>query len=55
MPRSEFVTLINISRPEWDRRPATPAGNPRVAIIVPARNEEALYPSGAFASGGARL
>src|SRR5205807_4148353 len=29
-----------ISRPEWDRSPATPAGNPRVAIIVPARNEE---------------
>jgi glycosyltransferase involved in cell wall biosynthesis len=34
-------TLVNISRPEWDRRPATPAGNPRVAIVVPARNEEA--------------
>jgi glycosyltransferase involved in cell wall biosynthesis len=34
-------TLINISQPEWDRHPATPAGNPRVAIIVPARNEEA--------------
>jgi glycosyltransferase involved in cell wall biosynthesis len=34
-------TLVNISRPEWDRRPATPARNPRVAIIVPARNEEA--------------
>ena len=34
-------SLTNISKPEWDRRPATPAGNPRVAIIVPARNEEA--------------
>jgi glycosyltransferase involved in cell wall biosynthesis len=33
-------TLTNISRPEWDRNPALPAGNPRVAIIVPARNEE---------------
>ena len=34
-------TLTDISRPEWDRNPVTPAGNPRVAIIVPARNEEA--------------
>lgn len=33
-------TLVNISRPEWDRNPATPAGNPRLSIIVPARNEE---------------
>jgi glycosyltransferase involved in cell wall biosynthesis len=33
-------TLVNISRPEWDRNPSTPVGNPRVAIIVPARNEE---------------
>jgi cellulose synthase/poly-beta-1,6-N-acetylglucosamine synthase-like glycosyltransferase len=33
-------TLTNISRPEWDRNPAVPTGNPRVAIIVPARNEE---------------
>jgi glycosyltransferase involved in cell wall biosynthesis len=33
-------TLANISKPEWDRTPATSAGNPRVAIIVPARNEE---------------
>ncbi len=33
-------TLTNISSAEWDRKPATPAGNPRVAIIVPARNEE---------------
>jgi len=34
-------TLVNISRPEWDRNPSTPAGNPRVTIVVPARNEEA--------------
>jgi len=31
-------TISDISRPEWDRRPA---GNPRVSIIVPARNEAA--------------
>src|SRR5712692_4629271 len=34
-------TLTNISQPEWERHPVTPTGNPRVAIIVPARNEEA--------------
>ena len=34
-------TLTNISQPQWDRYPVTPAGNPRLAIIVPARNEEA--------------
>jgi glycosyltransferase involved in cell wall biosynthesis len=33
-------TLVDISRPEWDRTPATSAGSPRVTIIVPARNEE---------------
>ena len=33
--------LVNITRPEWDRNPATPSGNPRVTIVVPARNEEA--------------
>jgi len=32
--------VADISRPEWDRNPATPGGNPRVSIIVPARNEE---------------
>jgi glycosyltransferase involved in cell wall biosynthesis len=31
-------TIADISRPEWDRRPA---GNPRVSIIVPARDEGA--------------
>jgi glycosyltransferase involved in cell wall biosynthesis len=35
MPR-----VADISRPEWGRKPATPSGNPRVSIIVPARNEE---------------
>ena len=35
MPR-----IADITRPEWDRRPATPEGDPRVSIIVPARNEE---------------
>lgn len=34
-------TLVNISRPEWDRNPPTAQGSPRVTIIVPARNEEA--------------
>jgi cellulose synthase/poly-beta-1,6-N-acetylglucosamine synthase-like glycosyltransferase len=32
--------VADISRPEWSRKPATPNGNPRVSIIVPARNEE---------------
>ncbi len=35
MPR-----IADIARPEWDRSPATPSGEPRVSIIVPARNEE---------------
>ena len=26
--------------PKWDRNPVSPTGNPRVSIIVPARNEE---------------
>ena len=34
-------TLVNITRPEWDRNPSTPDGNPSVTIVVPARNEEA--------------
>ena len=33
MPR-----IADIAKPEWDRQPAV---NPRVSIIVPARNEEA--------------
>jgi glycosyltransferase involved in cell wall biosynthesis len=32
--------VADISRPEWDRKPAPPSGKPRVSIIVPARNEE---------------
>jgi glycosyltransferase involved in cell wall biosynthesis len=35
MPR-----VADIARPEWNRRPATPNGGPRISIIVPARNEE---------------
>lgn len=33
-------SIADISRPEWDRNPVAPSGNPRVSIIVPARNEE---------------
>jgi glycosyltransferase involved in cell wall biosynthesis len=33
-------SIADVSRPEWDRNPASLAGNPRVSIIVPARNEE---------------
>lgn len=38
-------SVANISEPEWDRNPVTTtdklsSGNPRVSIIVPARNEE---------------
>jgi glycosyltransferase involved in cell wall biosynthesis len=33
--------VADIARPEWDRRPTTPNDEPRVTIIVPARNEEA--------------
>jgi glycosyltransferase involved in cell wall biosynthesis len=32
--------VADIARPEWDRRPTAPNGEPRVTIIVPARNEE---------------
>jgi glycosyltransferase involved in cell wall biosynthesis len=32
--------VADIARPEWDRRPSTANGEPRVSIIVPARNEE---------------
>ena len=35
-------SVADISQPEWDRNPRwQPSGNPRVSIIVPARNEEA--------------
>jgi glycosyltransferase involved in cell wall biosynthesis len=33
-------SVTDVSRPEWDRNPVSSAGNPRVSIIVPARNEE---------------
>jgi glycosyltransferase involved in cell wall biosynthesis len=32
-------SVADVSRPEWDRNPVSPAGNPRLSIIVPARNE----------------
>ncbi len=35
MPR-----VADVAEPEWDRKPPTPSGEPRVSIIVPARNEE---------------
>src|SRR5579863_7217009 len=33
-------SVADVSRPEWDRNPVSSSGNPRVSIIVPARNEE---------------
>ncbi len=33
-------SVADVSRPDWDRNPVSPSGNPRVSIIVPARNEE---------------
>jgi glycosyltransferase involved in cell wall biosynthesis len=33
-------SVADVSRSEWDRNPVSPSGNPRVSIIVPARNEE---------------
>jgi len=33
-------SVADVSRPEWDRNPVSPSGNPRASIIVPARNEE---------------
>ncbi len=32
--------IANVSQPQWNRNPVAPFGNPRVSIIVPARNEE---------------
>jgi len=32
--------IPNVAAPEWDRKPPATAGEPRVSIIVPARNEE---------------
>jgi cellulose synthase/poly-beta-1,6-N-acetylglucosamine synthase-like glycosyltransferase len=33
-------SVADVSRPEWDRNSVRAGGNPRVSIIVPARNEE---------------
>ena len=33
-------SVADVSKPEWDRNPVLASGNPRVSIIVPARNEE---------------
>ncbi|MGA9511432.1 MAG: glycosyltransferase family 2 protein [Candidatus Sulfotelmatobacter sp.] len=33
-------SVANVSQPQWNRNPVAPSGNPRVSIIVPARNEE---------------
>jgi glycosyltransferase involved in cell wall biosynthesis len=33
-------SVADVSRPDWDRNPVSPTGNPRISIIVPARNEE---------------
>ena len=35
MPR-----IADVARPEWDRRASWAGGEPRVSVIVPARNEE---------------
>jgi glycosyltransferase involved in cell wall biosynthesis len=34
-------SVADVSRPEWDRNPVLGSRNPRLSIIVPARNEEA--------------
>jgi len=33
-------SVADVSHPEWDRKPVSLGGNPRLSIIVPARNEE---------------
>jgi glycosyltransferase involved in cell wall biosynthesis len=33
-------SVADVSRPDWDRNPVLPSGNPCVSVIVPARNEE---------------
>ena len=33
-------SVADVTKPEWNRNPVTASGNPRVSIIVPARNEE---------------
>jgi glycosyltransferase involved in cell wall biosynthesis len=39
-------SVADVSRPEWDRNPVLLSGNPRVSIIVPARNEEETIEQG---------
>jgi glycosyltransferase involved in cell wall biosynthesis len=34
-------SVADVSQPQWDRNPVSTSGNPRVSIIVPARDEEA--------------
>ncbi len=48
-------SVKDVSRPEWDRNPVAPSGNPRVSIIVPARNEEETHRAGAQLASSARL
>ncbi len=33
-------SVADVTKPEWNRNPVRASGNPRVSIIVPARNEE---------------
>jgi glycosyltransferase involved in cell wall biosynthesis len=35
-------SVADVSLPEWNRNPVMSSGNPRVSIIVPARNEEEM-------------
>jgi glycosyltransferase involved in cell wall biosynthesis len=39
-------SVADVSRPEWDRNPVLMSGNPRVSIVVPARNEEETIEAG---------
>jgi glycosyltransferase involved in cell wall biosynthesis len=39
-------SVADVSRPQWDRNPVSASGNPRVSIIVPARNEEETIEQG---------
>ena len=48
-------SVADVSRPEWDRNPASPSGKPRVSIIVPARNEEENIEQSLTHSARARL
>jgi glycosyltransferase involved in cell wall biosynthesis len=39
-------SVADVSRPEWDRNPVSASRNPRVSIVVPARNEEETIEQG---------